>query len=106
MRLACCSESVYGSSLLFLEARGLERVGPVGSQEEVEQGSEEYSSAGEHVRHGDVQGSSKSQWGHLPVDFCLLLPGLEDEGPCSKALAGRFLLFSLLAKASKSPSGY
>ena len=47
MRLACCSESVYGSSLLFLEARGLERVGPVGSQEEVEQGSEEYSSAGE-----------------------------------------------------------
>lgn len=49
----------------------------------------------------DVQGSSKSQRWHLPVDFRLLLPVLEDEGPCSKALAEHFLFFSLLAKASK-----
>lgn len=36
-----------------------------------------------------------------PVDFRLHLPVLEDEGSGSKALAVRFLLFSLLAKASK-----
>lgn len=38
---------------------------------------------------------------HPPVGFRLHEPVLEGVDSCSKALAGRFLLFSLLAKASK-----
>lgn len=90
--------------MLFLETRGLEVAGPVGSQE-----------AGTRpVRSAAVLVSTAHQMcelykvteevltgGHPPVDFRLLLPVLEDEGPCSKALARRFLFFSLLAKASK-----
>lgn len=49
----------------------------------------------------------KSGWtaglagGHPPVVFRLHEPVLEVVGFCSTALGGRFLLFSLLAKASK-----